>query len=61
MKFFGKGTTTRFVEDQEEKKDTLVKFFSKNIYNKYVEEKILLQFVKNGFQVQCIFLWFHWL
>merc|ERR1719427_1851345 len=35
MKFFGKGTTTRFIEDQEEKKDTLVKFFSKNIYNKY--------------------------
>jgi len=35
MKFFGKGTTTRFVDDQEEKKDILVKFFSKNIYNKY--------------------------
>jgi len=35
MKFFGKGTTTRFVEDQEEKKDILVNFFSKNIHNKY--------------------------
>jgi len=35
MKFFGKGTTTRFIEDQEEKKDILVNFFSKNIHNKY--------------------------
>ena len=34
MKFFGKGTTTRFIEDQEEKKDILVSFFSKNIHNK---------------------------
>ena len=35
MEFFGKGTTTRFIEDQEEKKETLVNFFSKNIHNKY--------------------------
>jgi len=35
MKFFGKGTTTRFIEDQEEKKDKLVQFFCKNIHNKY--------------------------
>jgi len=35
MKFFGKGTTTRFIEDQEEKKETLVNFFCKNIHNKY--------------------------
>ena len=35
MEFFGKGTTTRFIEDQEEKRDTLVSFFSKNIHNKY--------------------------
>ena len=25
MKFFGKGTTTRFIEDPEEKRDKLVK------------------------------------
>ena len=36
MKFFGKGTTTRFIEDQEEKRDKLVTFFIKNIHNKYV-------------------------
>ena len=35
MKFFGKGTTTRFIEDQEEKRDKLVTFFIKNIHNKY--------------------------
>jgi len=35
MKFFGKGTTTRFIEDEEEKKEILVNFFSKNIHNKY--------------------------
>ena len=35
MEFFGKGTTTRFVEDQEEKKDILVDFFRKNVHNKY--------------------------
>ena len=35
MEFFGKGTTTRFIEDQEEKRDTLVAFFRKNIHNKY--------------------------
>ena len=34
MKFFGKGTTTRFIEDEEEKKEILVNFFSKNIHNK---------------------------
>ena len=36
MKFFGKGTTTRFIEDQEEKRDKLVTFFIKNIHNKYL-------------------------
>ena len=36
MEFFGKGTTTRFVEDQEEKKDILVDFFRKNVQNKLV-------------------------
>jgi len=35
MEFFGKGTTTRFIDDQEEKKETLVKFFLKNIHNKF--------------------------
>ena len=35
MKFFGKGTTTRFIEDPEEKRDKLVKFFKDNIHNKY--------------------------
>jgi len=35
MKFFGKGTTTRFIEDQDEKKEKLVSFFCKNIHNKY--------------------------
>merc|ERR1719471_2534267 len=35
MEFFGKGTTTRFVDDQEEKKDILVEFFRKNVHNKY--------------------------
>jgi len=35
MEFFGKGTTTRHVEDQDEKKEELVKFFCKNVHNKY--------------------------
>lgn len=35
MKFFGTGTTTRTIEDQEEKEQTLVKFFCKNVHNKY--------------------------
>jgi len=35
MKFFGKGTTTRFIEDQDEKRDKLVEFFRRNIHNKY--------------------------
>jgi len=35
MKFFGKGTTTRFVEDADEKKEKLVRYFAKNIHNKY--------------------------
>lgn len=35
MKFFGKGTTTRLIEEPEEKRDKLVKFFSDNIHNKY--------------------------
>lgn len=34
MEFFGKGTTTRHVEDQDEKKEELVKFFCKNVHNK---------------------------
>ena len=34
MKFFGKGTTTRFIEDQDEKREKLVKFFCRNIHNK---------------------------
>ena len=49
MEFFGKGTTTRlkfnvkkmyliwlfrFIDDQEEKKETLVNFFVRNIQNK---------------------------
>ena len=38
MEFFGKGTTTRFVEDQEEKKDILVDFFRKNVHNKYTQK-----------------------
>ena len=32
-----KGTTTRFIEDQEEKRDKLVSFFLKNIHNKWVK------------------------
>ena len=40
MKYFGKGTTTRFIEDQEEKKDILVTFFAKNIHNKYFTKMI---------------------
>lgn len=35
MKFFGKGTTSRFVEDADEKKEKLVRFFYKTIHNKY--------------------------
>jgi len=35
MKFFGKGTTTRLIEEPEEKKQKLVQFFSENIHNKY--------------------------
>ncbi len=35
MKFFGKGTTTRIIEDPEEKRDKLVEFFRANIHNKY--------------------------
>ena len=34
MKFFGKGTTSRNVEDTDEKRDFLVTFFNKNIQNK---------------------------
>ena len=34
MKFFGKGTTTRLIEEPEEKKQKLVQFFSENIHNK---------------------------
>ncbi len=35
MKFFGKGTTTRLIEEPDEKRDKLVKFFTDNIHNKY--------------------------
>jgi len=35
MRFCGKGTTTRFVEDAQEKRDKLVRFFVRNIHNKY--------------------------
>merc|ERR1711990_761277 len=35
MKFSGKGTTTRIIEDQEEKEKALVKFFCRNVHNKY--------------------------
>jgi len=35
MKFFTKGTSTREIEDKDEKKERLVKFFSQNIKNKY--------------------------
>ena len=35
MKFFGKGTTTRLIEDPEEKREKLIKFFKDNIHNKY--------------------------
>jgi len=35
MKFFGQGTTSRFVEDHDEKRERLVKYFCKNIHNKY--------------------------
>ena len=34
MKFFGKGTTHRNIEDHEEKRDVLVTYFHKNIENK---------------------------
>ena len=34
MRFCGKGTTTRFVEDAQEKRDKLVRFFVRNIHNK---------------------------
>ena len=34
MKFFGKGTTSRDIEDPDEKRDYLVTFFNKNIQNK---------------------------
>lgn len=35
MKFLCKGTTTRNVEDADEKKEKLIRFFKKNIHNKY--------------------------
>jgi len=35
MKFLCKGTTTRNVEDADEKRIKLIRFFCKNIYNKY--------------------------
>ena len=35
MKFFGKGTTTRLIEEPDEKRDKLVQFFTDNIHNKY--------------------------
>jgi hypothetical protein len=34
MKFFGQGTTSRYVEDPDEKRERLVRYFSKNIHNK---------------------------
>ena len=34
MKFFGKGTMSRSIEDHDEKRDHLVTFFNKNIQNK---------------------------
>ena len=37
MKFFGKGTTTRLIEEPEEKRDILVGFFSDNIHNNKVD------------------------
>ena len=35
MKFFGRGTTSRNIEDVDEKRDYLVTFFNKNIQNKF--------------------------
>jgi len=35
MKLFRKGTTARFIEDQDEKREKLVQFFCRNIHNKY--------------------------
>merc|ERR1711963_1130950 len=35
MNFFGKGTTTRLIEEPDEKRDKLVQFFTDNIHNKY--------------------------
>jgi hypothetical protein len=35
MKFFAKGTTNRVIEDEEEKEKMLVKFFCRNVHNKY--------------------------
>jgi len=35
MKFFGKGTMSRSIEDHDEKRDHLVTFFNKNIQNKF--------------------------
>ena len=54
MKFFGKGTTTRLIEEPEEKKQKLVQFFSENIHNKVTWVIRLNQKLnsKIGFKVQ---------
>ena len=47
MKFFGKGTTTRLIEEPEEKRDRLVRFFSDNIHNKVYINFLSFIFFRN--------------
>ena len=35
VEFFGRGTMSRIIDDREKKMETLVRFFSENIFNKY--------------------------
>jgi len=59
MKFLCKGTTTRNIEDADEKKSKLVRFFSQNIHNKYniyFAGFVFCEFLNFFFVVAVIFL-----
>ena len=50
MKFFGKGTTTKLIDEPEEKRDRLVRFFSVNIHNKVHYIPILFRVFQSLFR-----------
>ena len=62
MKLFRKGTTARFIEDQDEKREKLVQFFCRNIHNKWekncinIKMKYVHLITMTIFQIQHLFL-----